>query len=268
MHLGHAFAAQVAHSLARQSPGGSFLLRHEDLDAPRVREPFYQGIEDDLQWLGLLWDEPPLRQNTRSAAYQSALAVLQEYKLIYPCFCSRRDIQNESSNIASAPHAPQSSTYPGTCRLLSPQQQHNQIAAGTPHAWRLDSQRAFSRTGPLTFHDLRFGSIPVNPDLLGDIILARKDIGCSYHLAVVIDDAFQQITHVTRGDDLLPSTHVHRLLQALLGLPEPVYLHHPLVLDTHGNRLAKRHDALAIATLRQAGQTPAEVLALAQQEPT
>jgi glutamyl-Q tRNA(Asp) synthetase len=267
MHLGHAFAAQVAHTLARQSPGGSFLLRHEDLDTPRVRDSFYQGIEDDLQWLGLLWDEPPLRQTTRSAAYQSALNRLQKNELIYPCFCTRRDIQNESASIASAPHAPQASTYPGTCRRLSPQQRHDQLAAGTPHAWRLDSHRTFSRTGPLSFLDLRFGSIAVNPDLLGDVILARKDIGCSYHLAVVIDDAFQQITHVTRGDDLLPSTHVHRLLQALLNLPEPVYLHHPLVLDTHGKRLAKRCDALAIAALRQAGFTPAEALARAHPEP-
>jgi glutamyl-Q tRNA(Asp) synthetase len=267
MHLGHAFAAQVAHTLARQSPGGSFLLRHEDLDTPRVRDSFYQGIEDDLQWLGLLWDEPPLRQTTRSAAYQSALNRLQKNELIYPCFCTRRDIQNESASIASAPHAPQASTYPGTCRRLSPQQRHDQLAAGTPHAWRLDSHRTFSRTGPLSFLDLRFGSIAVNPDLLGDVILARKDIGCSYHLAVVIDDAFQQITHVTRGDDLLPSTHVHRLLQALLALPEPVYLHHPLVRDTHGKRLAKRYDALAITTLRQAGLTPAEALARSQPTP-
>jgi glutamyl-Q tRNA(Asp) synthetase len=163
--------------------------------------------------------------------------------------------------MAAAPHGPEGPVYPGTCRHLSAREREEKISAGLPHAWRLDARMAASATGPLTFRDLRYGTIAVDPELLGDVVLARKDIGTAYHLAVVVDDAFQRITHVTRGEDLLPSTHVHRLLQNLLGLPEPVYLHHELVLDEHGKRLAKRHDALSIAALRESGLTPEQVLA-------
>jgi len=262
LHLGHALAARVAHALAHQSPGGRFLLRHEDLDGPRVRAAFYQAIEDDLQWLGLGWDGEPLRQASRAAAYDAALTRLRDQELIYPCFCTRREIQDEWARMAAAPQGVESPVYPGSCRSLSRPQQLAKLNSATPHAWRLDAQRAAALTGPLTFRDLCCGTVAVNPGLLGDVVLARKDIGCAYHLAVVVDDAFQQITHVTRGDDLLASTHVHRLLQALLGLPEPLYLHHPLVRDEHGQRLAKRSDSRAIATLRQSGLTPAEVLAL------
>ena len=262
LHLGHAFAAKVAHDLARQTPDGRFLLRHEDIDSSRVREDFYQEIESDLQWLGLSWDEPPLRQTTRLPAYEAALARLRENGLVYPCFCTRKEVQQEWAHIAAAPQGDTTPVYPGTCRNLTEQARRQKLAANIPHAWRLDSRQAVDLTGPLAFRDLRFGTIEVNPGLLGDVVLARKDIGAAYHLAVVIDDAFQQISHVTRGDVLLPSTHVHRLLQAILGLPEPVYLHHPLVLDPHGKRLAKRHDALSIATLRDQGLTPIEVLHL------
>ncbi len=261
LHLGHVLAARVADALARQSPAGKFLLRFEDIDAPRVREIYYQNIIEDLEWLGLHWDEMPLRQTTRTAAYEAALARLLGKSLVYPCFCTRREIQDEWANMAAAPQGPEGPLYPGTCRRLAASEREAKIAAGTPHAWRLDSQLAATITGPLTFHDLRFGTLAANPGLLGDVVLARKDIGTAYHLAVVVDDAFQQITHVTRGEDLLPSTHVHRLLQVLLELPEPEYLHHPLVLDEQGKRLAKRHDALAIAALRESGQTAAEVLA-------
>jgi glutamyl-Q tRNA(Asp) synthetase len=261
LHLGHVLAARVAHALARQSPGGKCLLRFEDIDAPRVREIFYQGIIEDLEWLGLGWDEEPLRQTTRTAAYDAALATLQAKGLVYPCFCTRREIQDEWANMAAAPQGPEGPLYPGTCRRLSTNEREEKSAAGIPHAWRLDSQLAAAITGPLTFHDLRLGTLVVNPGLLGDVVLARKDIGSAYHLAVVVDDAFQEITHVTRGEDLLPSTHVHRLLQFLLDVPQPVYLHHPLVLDEQGKRLAKRHDALSIATLREAGLTAADVLA-------
>jgi glutamyl-Q tRNA(Asp) synthetase len=163
--------------------------------------------------------------------------------------------------MAAAPQGPEGPVYPGTCRKLTPGEQQEKIDAGTPHAWRLDSGKAAALTGPLTFHDLRFGTIAVNPDLLGDVVLARKDIGTAYHLAVVVDDAFQQITHVTRGEDLLASTHVHRLLQVLLGLPEPIYLHHELVLDETGKRLAKRCDSLSIAAMRETGLSKEEVIA-------
>lgn len=253
LHLGHALAAKVAHDLARSEPDGRFLLRFEDIDGPRVREEYYQGIEEDLLWLGFQWDETPLHQTTRTAAYEAALAHLRDRGLVYPCFCTRREIQAELANMASAPQGPEGPIYPGTCRKLTPPEQQERIAAGQAHAWRLDAAIASALTGPLTFHDLRFGTISVNPALLGDVVLARKDIGTAYHLAVVVDDAFQEITHVTRGEDLLSSTHVHRLLQVLLDLPEPIYLHHELVLDEHGKRLAKRNDALSIATMRERG---------------
>ena len=263
LHLGHVLAARVAHSLARDA-GGVFLLRHEDIDGPRVRAEFYLGIEDDLAWLGLKWDGAPLRQTQRTAAYQFALRSLQDRQLVYPCFCTRREIQEEWARIAAAPQGPESAIYPGTCRQLTSEQQQEKVHSGSAYAWRLDASMASILAGPLTFHDSRFGEIPVNPRLLGDVVLARKDIGTAYHLAVVVDDAFQEITHVTRGEDLLASTHVHRLLQALLDLPEPRYLHHPLLLDSEGKRLAKRNDALSIATLRENGNSPAEVLALVQ----
>jgi len=266
LHLGHVLAARVAHAHARHAPGGRFLLRHEDIDGPRVRESFYQEIEAELGWLGLAWDGAPLRQTTRAAAHEAALGRLRDGGLIYPCFCTRQAIRQQWANLAAAPQGPDTPVYPGTCRRLSRREQQTQLAAGIPHAWRLDSRLAASATGPLTFRDLRGGTLAANPDLLGDVVLARKDIGCAYHLAVVVDDAFQDISHVTRGEDLLPATHVQRLLQALLGLPEPVYLHHPLVCDAHGQRLAKRSDAQAIASLRAAGLTPAEVLARTDRE--
>lgn len=260
LHLGHVLAARVAHDLARSQPGGVFLLRHEDIDGPRVRGEFYQEVERDLQWLGLHWDGDPLRQTTRAAAYEAALSKLRDRGLVYPCFCTRREIQDEWARMAAAPQGPEGPVYPGTCLKLGSAERQEKLASGAAHAWRLDSRKAAQLAGPLTFHDLNFGTIAVNPNLLGDVVLARKDIGTAYHLAVVVDDAFQQITHVTRGEDLLSSTHVHRLLQALLELPQPVYLHHPLVLDARGKRLAKRSDAQAIATLRDAGLSPAEVL--------
>ena len=260
LHLGHALAASVAHDLARSESGGRFLLRFEDIDAPRVRESFYQAITDDLQWLGLPWDEKPLRQTTRNEAYQAALEQLHSQGLVYPCFCTRREIQQEWSAMAGAPHGPDGPVYAGTCRRLSESERQEKIAAGIPHSWRLDARKAAAVTGPLTFHDLRFGTVTTNHNLLGDVVLARKDIGTAYHLAVIVDDAFQEITHVTRGEDLLSATHVHRMLQVLLDLPEPVYLHHPLVLDEQGKRLAKRSDALSIAALREAGKSPEEVM--------
>lgn len=263
LHLGHVLAARVARELACQSPDGRFLLRFEDIDAPRVREEYYACIEEDLTWLGLSWDSEPLRQTSRTAAYEAALDRLKETGLVYPCFCTRREIQEEWANMAAAPQGLEGPVYPGICRRLTRADSQEKIAAGIPHAWRLDSQSAFAVTGLLTFHDQRFGCIPVNPYLLGDVVLARKDIGCAYHLAVVVDDAFQEITHVTRGEDLLASTHVHRLLQLLLGFPEPVYHHHPLVVDEEGKRLAKRCDALSVASMRDSGMTAEEVIAKA-----
>lgn len=262
LHMGHAYAAWVARELAQQNAKGRFLLRIEDIDANRVKAPYYDAIENDLLWLGLPWDDSALRQTIRSEAYQSALAELKSVGVIYPCFCTRSEIIAETARISNAPHGSEGPTYPGTCRKLDSTQQQEKINAGIAHSWRLDSQLASELCGPLDFKDLRFGKIQVDPSLLGDVILARKDIGPAYHLAVVVDDAFQGITHVTRGDDLLQSTHVHRLLQSLLKLPAPSYLHHPLVADEHGKRLAKRADSQSIALLRTAGKSPQEIFSM------
>lgn len=261
LHLGHILAARVAFSIAQSHPGGAFFLRHEDIDGPRVREEFYTEIEHDLKWLGLTWQGIPLRQTLRVPAYEAALESLRKRSLAYPCFCTRREIQLEWARMVAAPHESEA-IYPGTCKKLKPVEIQERIHARIPHAWRLNAAEAAAVAGPLTFHDLRLGTFKVEPQLLGDVVLARKDIGTAYHLAVVVDDAFQEITHVTRGEDLLSSTHVHRLLQALLGLPEPIYLHHLLMLDETGKRLAKSNDAQSIAFLREQGLTQAEILAL------
>ena len=262
LHLGHALAALIARDLARTTPGGSFLLRHEDIDGDRVRPEFYHAIEDDLQWLGITWDEPAVRQTDRAAAHAEALETLRAAGLLYPCFCTRREIREEIQRIGGAPHDGEAPPYPGTCRHLPQSIRHARIVAGDPHAWRLDSAAIAARTGPLTFIDLRHGRISVDPSLLGDVVLARKDIGIAYHLAVIVDDAWQGITHVTRGEDLLSSTHVHRLLQEFLHLPEPLYLHHHLVTGPDGKRLAKRDESQTLKNLRQSGLSPAELMTL------
>lgn len=259
LHLGHAYAAKVAHDLAREH-NGRFLLRHEDIDSSRVRPEYYQQIEADLHWLGLDWDGEPLRQSNRQDAYRDALEILKQQDLVYPCFCTRKDIQQS----LSAPHGSAENIYPGTCRKLSKHEANERIENGEAHSWRFDSTRATELHGELSFNDLRFGKTRVNPNANGDAVLARKDIGVAYHLAVVVDDAFQNITHVTRGDDLLESTHIHRQLQAILGLPEPTYLHHPCICDETGKRLAKRDDARSICSLREQGLSPQEVLNMAR----
>jgi len=247
LHLGHAYAAKVAHDLAREN-GGRFLLRFEDIDHTRVRPEFYDGILDDLRWLSLDWDGDPWRQRERFDCYQVALDRLKDMDVVYPCFCTRKEIEAELTHLTHAPHGPEGPLYPGTCR------ESKTNPTDREPAWRLDFEKAASQVGCLTFKDEQRGRIGVDPGLLGDVILARKDIGTSYHLAVVVDDGAQEITHVTRGEDLLSSTHVHRLLQALLDLTEPRYFHHPLILDDSGKRLAKRHDSLSIATLREKGE--------------
>lgn len=262
LHLGHAYAAKVAHDLAREH-NGRFLLRHEDIDSSRVREEYYQQIEEDLRWIGLNWDGEPLRQSDRQDAYRDALEILKQKELVYPCFCTRKDIQQS----LSAPHGSAEHIYPGICRGLSKEESNQRIANGDAHAWRFHSARAAELHGELTFTDLRFGKTIVNPNANGDAVLARKDIGVAYHLAVVVDDAFQYITHITRGDDLLESTHIHRQLQAVLGFPDPTYFHHPCICDETGKRLAKRDDARSIVQLRNQGLTAQEVLKMAEPLP-
>lgn len=260
LHLGHVLAAKVAFDLAKQSPKGTFLLRFEDIDTTRVRESYYAGIEEDLRWLGLIWDGTPLRQTNRVAAYADALDTLRREGWIYPCFCTRREIQSELAAMTAAPHGPDGPHYPGTCRKLGERERRIRLESGMPHCWRLDSGRAATGLPALEFTDLRHGRLRVNATIHGDVVLARKDIGPAYHLAVVVDDAWQDVSHVTRGEDLLSATHVHRVLQHLLRLPEPLYLHHQLVCDESGKRLAKRHDAMSVASLRREGIPPSKLL--------
>ena len=261
LHLGHAWSALAAHDRARAA-GGRFLLRIDDLDGGRVRDAYRAGIDRDLAWLGLAPDAPPLVQSARLAAYDAALARLRDDGLAYPCFCTRSAIAAEIAASAAAPHGPEGPEgppYPGTCRALDPAVAAARIAAGAPHAWRLDMARAVARAGPLAWADERLGRQAAGPSGHGDIVLARRDAPAAYHLASTVDDAAMGISHVVRGADLIASTHVHRLLQALLGLPTPLYLHHRLIRDDAGKRLAKRDDARAIRKYLYEGATPADI---------
>ena len=254
LHLGHAFAAWTA---ARA--GDRFLLRIEDLDQGRSREDFIAAIFEDLTWLGLSWDEPVLRQSHRFEAYRAALGRLSPFT--YPCFCTRKEISDEIARATEAPQGPDGPLYPSTCRHLSGDERETRIARGEAYAVRLDAARAAHAAGPLDL--IEHGETrAVTPLLFGDIVLARKDMPASYHLAVVVDDAFQGVSLVTRGEDLLPAAHVQRLLQALLGYSAPAYAHHRLILDKDGRKFSKRDHAATLRDLRASGATPAEVAAL------
>lgn len=248
LHLGHAFSALTAFRFA-DAHGGRFLLRIEDIDIGRCRSEFVDGIFEDLAWLGLTWEAPVRRQSEHMEDYAAALARLQAAGVVYPCFCTRADI----AAAATAPHGAQP-LYPGTCRALDAQTRAGRMAE--PHAWRLDVARAAAITGPLSWHDAVQGEIAATPETEGDVVLARKDAGTSYHLSVTVDDALQGITDVVRGEDLFSATHIHRLLQALLGLPTPRYHHHALLTGPDGKRLAKRDRAETLAELRARGIPP------------
>ncbi|MEM6911776.1 MAG: tRNA glutamyl-Q(34) synthetase GluQRS [Verrucomicrobiota bacterium] len=255
LHLGHAYAALFAWERA-QERNDRFLLRLEDLDQARARPQHEETIYQDLRWLGLTWEQPVWRQSERPAAYQAALDQLAARDLLYPCFCTRKDIQTELARITNAPHGPEGPLYPGTCRQLSPTQRQDRLAQGQPHSLRLDLAQALAQTGPLTWHEIGLGDHTGGAEALGDVILSRKDAPAAYHLAVVVDDAAQGIDLVTRGEDLRHATPLHRLLQELLGLPVPQWQHHRLIRDENGHRLAKRHPSLTLANLRAQGETP------------
>jgi glutamyl-Q tRNA(Asp) synthetase len=254
LHLGHAYSALLAHDFARER-GGSFLLRIEDIDPGRARQEHVGAIFEDLAWLGLTWDGEPVFQSRRLPLYAEALDRLKAQGLVYPCFCTRSAIAAEIAASASAPHGPDGPHYPGTCRALADAERERRIKA-EPHAWRLDAAKAAEAAGPLYWRD-GDTEVQAEPALHGDVVLARKDAPTSYHLAVTVDDAAQGVTDVVRGRDLFAATDVHRLLQALLGLPTPLYHHHRLLLDAEGRRLAKRHGAPTLADLRAAGADPA-----------
>ncbi|HET6535805.1 MAG TPA: tRNA glutamyl-Q(34) synthetase GluQRS [Sphingomicrobium sp.] len=245
LHLGHAFSAAIAHQAAREADG-RFLLRIEDLDPTRSRPEFVSAIEDELSWLGLVWDGEPVVQSNRGGAYAEALETLKKRGLVYPCFCTRSDI----AAALSAPHGPAAAHYPGTCRALpdNPEQR-----ASMAHSWRLDSSKAVAITGLPSWIERDGRRFTAARDDIDDEILARKDAPASYHLACVVDDAECRVSLVVRGMDLRSSTPVQRLLQMLLGLPEPEYLHHPLVVHDDGRRLAKRDLAPTLRALRDSG---------------
>ncbi|HEX3993280.1 MAG TPA: tRNA glutamyl-Q(34) synthetase GluQRS [Acetobacteraceae bacterium] len=253
LHVGHAFSALLAWRRARIGEG-RFLLRLEDIDPVRCRPEFATAILEDLAWPGIDWDGHVRVQSDHLGDYAAVLDNLRARGLIYPCFCSRADIQRHV--IAAAPHGPDGGpVYPGTCRNLSAAERT--ARADQPHALRLDMQRAL--IPGLTFEEEGEGMIVADPARFGDVVLARKDTPTSYHLCVTHDDALQGVTLVTRAEDLKPATHLHRLLQALMGWPTPLYAHHGLLTDSAGRRLAKRDRAVTLRALRAAGAKPEEL---------
>ena len=266
LHLGHAYSALLNLDLARAA-GGRFLLRIEDIDATRCRPEYEAAIYEDLAWLGIAWEAPVRRQSDQFEAYRSALARLDAMGLIYPSFESRAEI----ARLVAAreqekpwPRDPDGAPlYPGSARALAAEERARRVAAGEPYALRLDIEAALARTGPLGWREIgsdgAITAVAADPAAWGDVVLARKETPTSYHVSVVIDDAAQGITHVVRGSDLFAATSLHRLLQVLLGLPEPAYRHHRLILDAQGRKLAKSTQATGVRELRAAGATPADI---------
>jgi len=262
LHLGHAHSALLGWRLARAA-GGRFLLRIEDIDAARCRPEFTAAIAEDLAWLGLDWDGPVRVQSEHLGEYRVALDRLAAEGLIYPCFCTRAAIKAEAVQAAAAPQGEATLIYPGTCRGLDQAERERRMAEGEPFALRLDMAAAIARAGVLYWEDATAGRVTAAPEAFGDVVLARKDAPTSYHLAVTLDDALQEVSLITRGVDLFAATHIHRLLQALFDLPTPLYRHHALLTDTSGRRYAKRDRSLTLRALRAAGHSPAAVRAMA-----
>lgn len=269
LHLGHAYAALFAYDAAMRE-GGRFLLRIEDIDAGRCRPEYVEAIKEDLRWLGAVFEEPVLKQSGRLSEYASALAKLDANGMLYPCFCTRKEIAEEVARAGIAPQPSEMAEggplYPGTCRNLPPALRAERIKEGTPYALRLDVAKALkSLAHPLTFEETGRGShgesgvCIATPLLHGDIVLARKDMPASYHLAVVFDDAAQGVTLVTRGEDLFTATHVQRLIQALLDLPVPRYRHHRLILDDQGRKFSKRERSVTLKDLHASGLSPGDI---------
>jgi len=263
LHLGHAFSALTAFDAA-QAAHGRLILRIEDIDGARCRPPFEAAIHEDLAWLGLHWDTPVLRQSEHLADYHAALERLGEKGLIYRDFRTRSEL---ASDIAGAPHGPVGPIVRGGA--LPAHEEAERLKRGEPFAWRLSLDAARAQLGP-AWRTLSFveegcgpagetGHIEARPETAGDIVLARKDVGAAYHLAVVVDDARQGVSHVIRGEDLFFAAHIQRLLQALLDLPTPVYRHHRLLMGPDGKRLAKRNGAPTLRALREAGETAMDV---------
>ena len=255
LHMGHAYSALKAFNMAKEN-GGTLLLRIEDIDITRCRKEYVSSIKEDLLWLGIEWSGDILIQSEKMAGYKKALNTLEKLGLTYPCFCTRADIKTQIENSSNAPHGPDGILYPRTCSTLSSKKIKTAISRGAPFAIRLDIKKSIEylknkKTWPLKFFDVKKGETKANPEILGDIVLARKDIETSYHLAVTLDDHFQKITDIIRGDDLFFATHIHRILQALLELDTPTYYHHSLLSNQNGERLSKRGEAISIKSFRQ-----------------
>jgi len=253
LHKGHAYSALTAYRAAEQA-SGRFLLRIEDIDATRCRPEYDAAVFEDLAWLGLRWEEPVRRQSEHLADYKAALESLRERGLVYRCFRTRKEVLDE---IGRAPHDDAQDAVAFTGAPLDEAEEARLLEAGKPFAWRLSLERARQALGGewdrLTFLEEGEGEVRARPETAGDVVLARKDVGVAYHLAVVWDDAFQGVTHVIRGADLFDATHIQRLLQALLELPTPVYRHHPLLTGPDGKRFAKRDKALTLREIRASG---------------
>lgn len=276
LHLGHAYSALFTQQMATIS-GGRFLLRIEDIDIGRTRQEYEAAIYEDLAWLGIQWEQPIRRQSEYFAFYAHYLDRLKSLDLIYPCFATRREI----AEAAKAKHNPPlrdpdgAFLYPGLHRDMPQDERRARIASGESCTMRLNMQKAIALAEEMTGEPIRFGRFAyedggiaastdlTRPERWGDVVLARKDTPTSYHLAVTVDDALQGVTHITRGADLLAATDIHRLLQILLKLPEPVYCHHPLVLDETGRKLSKSHGAKSLRSLRAEGRTREDIIRLA-----
>lgn len=270
LHLGHAYSALYSDEVARRL-GARFLLRIEDIDLLRTREAYVDGILEDLAWLGLVWEQPVRRQSQHYADYAAALDRLKEMGVAYPCFATRRDIADAVAADPGHARDPDGApVYPGLSKGLDRREVERRLAAGVSHAWRLDMAAAAALAqrkagGPLRFTecaagpDGETGVLPVEPGLWGDVVVARKDIQTSYHLAVVVDDALQGVSHVTRGQDLFHATHIHRVLQVLLDLPEPVYHHHRLIRDEAQRKLSKSAGDTSLKSLREAGASAQDI---------
>ncbi len=263
LHLGHAYSALITNQWAKQL-GGQWLLRIEDIDVARSKPEFIDAIFEDLDWLGLIWPQPVLRQSTRFDAYNTAADMLDTMNLLYPCFCSRAQIRANATTKRDPDGTP---LYPGTCKHLAQNEISRRLKQNQPVQYRLNMEKAVAKAGILTFTTAQPTPMDrpqityARPARWGDVVIRRKGILTSYHLAVVVDDAKQNITHVTRGRDLQAATDIHILLQFLLGLPAPVYSFHKLILDDEAAKLSKSKGATSLRALREAGWTPNDVRA-------
>lgn len=260
LHVGHAWSALFSSVLAK-TRHGEFIVRIEDIDMARCRPDYINGIFEDLKWFGLEWPIPVRRQSDHFVDYRNALLTLKARGLLYPCFCTRKDIEDEVERSIAAPHGPEGVLYPGTCRHLPKEEQEFRIESGEPYALRLDVEKALDLSPALTWRDLYRGTQKATPEILGDVILARKGIAASYHLCVTVDDHLQGVTLVTRGEDLFYASHLHRLLQHLLRYEPPQWAHHPLLMDKEGKRFAKRNHSVTLQNLREVqGKQPIDII--------